>query len=116
MGGDSNPGFDGNGFERQVLPLKLSSLIIDVIGVLLLLRTMASIHRHPNSKFWHCCVNIPGHGQLFRSTKQTNRHEALEVARKLESAARGNALTEVQARKILAERGDSLRPCWAKHF
>jgi integrase len=63
---------------------------------------LASIHRHPNSKFWHCCINVPGR-QLFRSTKQTDRRNALEFARKLEGAVRGNAPTEIQARKILAD-------------
>ena len=39
---------------------------------------MASIHRHPNSKFWYCCINVPGHGQLQRTTKHTDRRKALE--------------------------------------
>jgi integrase len=64
---------------------------------------LASIHRHPNSKFWYCCINIPGHGQLQRTTKQTDRRKAYEFAQKLETATRGNALTDIQARKILAE-------------
>jgi integrase len=64
---------------------------------------LASIHRHPNSKFWYCCINIPGRGQLQRTTKHTDRRKAYEFAQKLESAARGNVLSEVQARKILAE-------------
>ena len=63
---------------------------------------MASIYRHPNSKFWYCCIGIPG-GQLQRTTKQTDRRKAYEFAQKLESATRGNALTDIQARKILAE-------------
>jgi len=64
---------------------------------------LASIHRHPNSKFWYCCINIPGHGQLQRTTKHTDRRKAYEFAQKLETATRGNALTDIQARKILAE-------------
>ena len=64
---------------------------------------MASIHRHPNSRFWYCTIGIPGRGQLQRTTKQTDRRKAIEFAQKLENAARGNALTEIQARKILAE-------------
>ena len=81
---------------------------------------MASIHRHPNSPFWHCCINVPGR-QLFRSTKQTDRRNALEFARKLESAIRGNALTEIQARKILADlyeirNGEQLPGSTAKTF
>ena len=83
---------------------------------------MASIYRHPNSKFWYCCINIPGRPQLQRTTKQTDRRKALEFARKLESAARGNALTEIQARKILAEiyeiknAGEKLPGSTAKDF
>jgi hypothetical protein len=64
---------------------------------------LASIHRHPNSKFWYCCINIPGRGQLQRTTKQTDRRKAYEFAQKLESATRGHSLTDIQARKILAE-------------
>jgi integrase len=64
---------------------------------------MASVHRHPNSRFWYCTIGVPGRGQLQRTTKQTERRKAIEFAQKLENAARGNALTEVQARKILSE-------------
>ena len=64
---------------------------------------MASIHRHPNSKFWYCTIGIPGHGQLQRTTKQTDRRKAYQFAQKLETAASGNALTDIQARKILSE-------------
>ena len=83
---------------------------------------MASIHRHPNSKYWYCCINIPGRGQLQRTTKQTDRRKAFEFAQKLESATRGNALTEIQARKILAEiyeirnAGEKLPGSAAKEF
>jgi integrase len=83
---------------------------------------LASIHRHPNSKFWYCCINVPGRGQLIRTTKQTDRRQALELARKLESATRGHALTEIQARKILAEiyeirnAGEKLPGSTAKDF
>jgi hypothetical protein len=64
---------------------------------------VASIYRHPNSRYWYCCINIPSEGQLQRTTKQTDRRKAFEFAQKLENAARGNILTAVQARKILAE-------------
>jgi site-specific recombinase XerC len=64
---------------------------------------LASIHRHPNSRYWYCCINIPGRGQLQRTTKQTDRRKAYDFAQKLEQASRANVLTEIQARKILAE-------------
>jgi integrase len=64
---------------------------------------VASIHRHPSSRYWYCCINVPGRGQLQRTTKQTDRRKAFQFAEKLENAARGNVLTEIQARKILGE-------------
>ncbi len=64
---------------------------------------MASIHRRFNSKFWHCCINVPGRGQLLRTTKQTDRRKAIQFADKLETAACANFLTEIRARQILAE-------------
>jgi integrase len=63
---------------------------------------MASIHRHPNSRYWYCTISVPGHGQLQRTTKQTDRRKAYEFAQKLENAGR-STLTDIQARKILAE-------------
>ena len=59
---------------------------------------------------------------MIRTTKHTDRRKALEFARKLESATRGNALTEIQARKILAEiyeirnAGERLPDSTAKDF
>jgi integrase len=64
---------------------------------------MASIHRHPNSRYWYCTINLGQSRQLQRSTKHTDRRKALLFAQKLETATRGGSLTEIQARKILAE-------------
>jgi integrase len=64
---------------------------------------MPSIHRHPNSRYWYCTISVPGHGQLQRTTKHTDRRKALEFAQKLENAARGSTLTDIQARKVLSE-------------
>jgi integrase len=83
---------------------------------------VASIHRHPNSKYWYCTIGIPGHGQLQRTTKQTDRHKALEFAQRLEAAARANTLTESQARKVLSEiyeiknDGEKLPGSSVRHF
>jgi hypothetical protein len=83
---------------------------------------MASIHRHPNSRFWYCTIGIPGRGQLQRTTKLTDRRKAYLFAQKLESAARGNALTDIAARKILSEiyaihnQGEQLAGSKAREF
>lgn len=64
---------------------------------------MASIHRHPNSRYWHCTINLGQSRQLQRTTRHTDRRLAIQFAQKLENAARGNTLTDIQARKVLAE-------------
>src|SRR4029453_12912733 len=64
---------------------------------------MASIHRHPNSRFWYCTIGVPGFGQIQRTTKHTDKRKALEFAQKLEKTAQQNTLTDTQARKVLAE-------------
>jgi integrase len=83
---------------------------------------VASIHRHPNSKYWYCTIGVPGHGQLQRTTKHTDRRTALEFAQRLEAAARANTLTESQARKVLSEiyeiknDGEKLPGSSVRHF
>jgi len=64
---------------------------------------MASIHRHPNSKFWYCTINLGGSRQLQRTTKHTDKRKAYDLAVKMENAARGATLTDIAARKILAD-------------
>ena len=64
---------------------------------------MASIHRHPNSRYWYCTVNLGQSRQLQRTTKHTDRRKALQFAQKLENAALGSTLTDIQARKVLSE-------------
>jgi integrase len=64
---------------------------------------MASIHRHPNSRYWYCTVNLGQSRQLQRTTKHTDRRKALAFAQKLENAALGSTLTDIQARKVLSE-------------
>src|SRR5438552_4758181 len=108
MGGDSNPGRQ-SWAESRLLNMKFPSVAVNNVIDLHNRFTfkfyfkLASIHRHSNSKFWYCCINVPGRGQLHRTMKHTDRRRALECAHKLESATRGNALTEIQARKILTE-------------
>jgi integrase len=67
---------------------------------------MASIHKDPRGKspFWYCAYTLPNGQRTFRSTKQTDRKEALKECLKLEKAAdkaRAGELVEAQARKIL---------------
>lgn len=67
---------------------------------------MASIHKDPRGKspFWYCAYTLPNGQRTFRSTKQTDRKEALKECLKLEMAAdkaRAGDLIEIQARKIL---------------
>jgi len=71
---------------------------------------MASVHRRPDSKYWHAAFRItdgtPGGCLILRSTKQTDRQKALAAAMEFERAGKlasaGN-LVEAQARKILAD-------------
>jgi integrase len=67
---------------------------------------MASIHKDPRGKspYWYCAYTLPNGQRAFRSTKQTDRKEALKECLKLELAAdkaRAGELVESQARKIL---------------
>jgi integrase len=63
---------------------------------------MASVWKHPESKYWFACFSLPNGRRTKRSTKRTNRNEALKIAEKFEEAAR-NVATEVQARKVLSD-------------
>jgi integrase len=64
---------------------------------------MASIRKHPRSKFFYACITLPDGRQTQRSTKLTDARKALKFAEKIEDAARGAKLLERQARKIIAE-------------
>jgi integrase len=67
---------------------------------------MASVHRRPDSKYWHAAWRDV-HGKLIlRSSKQTDRTKALAFALECERAEKlaGNgSLTEAQARKIVED-------------
>lgn len=65
---------------------------------------MASIHRRPNSKFWHASWYDANGRQILRSTKQTDRKLALAVAVEFERAERlvkETRANETQFRKVL---------------
>ena len=63
---------------------------------------MASVWKHPESKYWFACFSLPNGRRTKRSTKTTSRSDAQKIAEKFEEAAR-NVATEVQARKVLSD-------------
>lgn len=79
---------------------------------------MASIHRRPQSKYWHAAWRATDGTLILRSTKQTDRKAAMAFAVECERAekqAGAGTLTEAQARDILndilkrTESGETLR-------
>jgi integrase len=67
---------------------------------------VASLHRDPRgrSPYFYCAFSLPDGKRAFRSTKQTDRKEALRVCIQWEKAAEAAAqgtMTEIQARKVL---------------
>lgn len=66
---------------------------------------MASIHKQPNRPYWFCAFTAADGKRVFRSTKATDRKQALEICRVWEKAARlgrGGKLTPDTAREIIA--------------
>jgi integrase len=67
---------------------------------------MASIHRRPDSQYWHAAYFGPDGRRILRSTKQQDRQSALAVAMEFERAsklARRGELVEAQAREVLRD-------------
>jgi integrase len=87
---------------------------------------MASIHRRPDSQYWHAAYFGPDGRRILRSTKQQDRQSALAVAMEFERAsklARRGELVEAQAREVLkdimkrADMGETLQTVSIKsHF
>jgi len=63
---------------------------------------MASVWKHPKSRFWTACFTDDNGCQRKRSTKLTDRGKALVMAQKFEAAYRIK-LTEAQARKVVSD-------------
>ena len=63
---------------------------------------MASLWKHPESKYWIACFTAADGRQLKRTTRSTDKREALRIAQALEEAeemsARGYLSTEEQFR------------------
>lgn len=67
---------------------------------------MASIFKRPNSPYWFASYRGPRNERVKKSTKKTNKNDALDIALKWQSLAkeaRDRTLTETQARKVVAE-------------
>src|ERR1017187_8594824 len=65
---------------------------------------MASVTKHPKSRFWTACFSGRDGRQMKRSAKTTDRNAALEIALELgrvERQAKAGALTTNQLRKVL---------------
>jgi integrase len=81
---------------------------------------MASLWKHPKSQFWTACFTDENGRQLKRSTKLTDRGQALVMAQKFEAAYRMK-LTEAQARKVVSDiyeqiHGEQLYHCTTRKF
>ena len=63
---------------------------------------MASIRQREGSKYWFACVTLPNGRRVQRSTKETNRKKAQQIAEKWEAATRGR-VTARQTQKVIAE-------------
>src|SRR5881409_3207518 len=65
---------------------------------------MASVVKRERSRYWTACFTNRDGRQLKRSTKTTDRNQALEIAIELERVerqAKQGALTTIQLRKVL---------------
>src|SRR5437868_411436 len=65
---------------------------------------MASLFKHPKSRFWSACYTDRAGRQLKRSTKCTDKAQAMRIALELdqvEKQAAAGAVTTAQLRKIL---------------
>ena len=94
------------------------SLTLLNVGTFVGTNAMASLRRLPRSPFWHAVWRGGGGKQFTRSTKSRDRTEAMTIAlewERTEKKAIRGLLTEVQARKVVAEilertdNGESLR-------
>ncbi|MES2308834.1 MAG: phage integrase SAM-like domain-containing protein, partial [Verrucomicrobiota bacterium] len=66
---------------------------------------MASIHRQPGRPFWYCAFTTPDGVRRFKSTKTTDRKQAIQISQSWERASRegkNGKLTPERARAIIA--------------
>ncbi|HEY0550082.1 MAG TPA: tyrosine-type recombinase/integrase [Verrucomicrobiae bacterium] len=85
---------------------------------------MASIWKHPKSKYWSACYTDHSGRRVKKSTKKTDRNSALLIAleyARAEAKSRDGVLTGVQCRKVLSEilektTGESIRHVSTEDF
>jgi integrase len=63
---------------------------------------MASIWKHPESKYWHANFTLPGGGRTNRSTRETDAKKAAKIAEGYERAAQ-QRMTEGQIRRVISD-------------
>jgi integrase len=63
---------------------------------------MASIRQREGTKFWFACFTLPNGRRVQRSTKETDRKKAQQIADKWEAATRGR-VTARQTQKVIAD-------------
>src|SRR5690242_20500595 len=63
---------------------------------------MASIRKRLDTKFWFACFTLPNGRRVQRSTKETDRKKAQQIADKWEAATRGR-VTARQTQKVIAD-------------
>ena len=63
---------------------------------------MASIRKYNGSKFWFACVTLPNGRRVQRSTKETDRRKAQNIAERLEAPWRGR-VTARQTQRVIAD-------------
>jgi integrase len=81
---------------------------------------MASVRKHPKSKYWFACFTLPDGRQTQRSTRETDRKKALRKAEIFEDSYR-RGLNETQARRVISDlyvliHGESLNSSKTKDF
>lgn len=81
---------------------------------------MASLWKHPKSKYYFGCFSLPDGRRTKRSTKTTDRKLALKLVNEWEEAAR-KSLTETQARRVVGDiyemiHGDTLEKATIEEY
>ncbi len=67
---------------------------------------MASVHKRTGSPYWHAAFYLPNGTRTLRSTKQSKKGKAMEIAMKWSEASRlgrEKRLTESQARRVISD-------------
>ena len=72
-----------------------------VVLELFILTSMASVVKRDNSRFWTACYTSRDGRQLKRSTKTTDRNQALEILERAERKAKQGTLTSSYLKKVL---------------